>query len=103
MRDSFQKDPQNSQVLVIVRSNNYIYYLSNPQLAKVHEQVISMKIFVFLTLLSALYESSRNVKRALPKPARERHAPIERLGPNRNQYGGGLLRTEHVCSNLDQK
>ena len=36
------------------------------------------------------------------KPARERHAPIERLGPKRNQYGDGLS-IEHVCSKLDRK
>ena len=40
--------------LVTIRS--YIYYLSHSQIAKVHEQVIGMKMFIFLTPLSAFYE-----------------------------------------------
>ena len=71
--------------LVTIRS--YIYYLSHSQIAKVHEQVIGMKMFIFLTPLSAFYEYSRNTKRVLRKPARETHAPTERLGSKRNQYG----------------
>ena len=41
----------------------------------------------FLTPLSAFYEYSRNGKRVLRELAREPHAPIERLGSTRNQYG----------------
>ena len=48
------------EVLVTVRSN--IYYLSHPLIAKVHEQVLGMKMFIFLRPLSAFYECSRNAK-----------------------------------------
>ena len=78
------------EVLVTVRSN--IYYLFHSLINREslwtrnkHEHVI------FLTPLSAFYEYSRNARRVVRKPARETHAPIERLGSKRNQYGDGLL------------
>ena len=64
--------------------------LSYSSLLKVHEQVIDMKIFIFLTSLSA-FQYSTSAKRAQRKPARETHAPIERLGSKRIQYGDRLL------------
>ena len=59
--------------------------------------------YIFLTPLSAFYEKSRNAKRVLRKLAREPHAPIERLGSTRNQYGDGLLTAQNVCSKLHLK
>ena len=52
---------------------------------------------IFLTLLSAFYEYSRNAKRVLGKLARATHAPIERLGSKTNQNGDGLLTTHNTC------
>ena len=52
---------------------------------------------IFLTLLSAFYEYSRNAKGVLGKLARATHAPIERLGSNRNQNGDCLLTTHNTC------
>ena len=57
----------------------------------------------FLTTLSAFQEYSRNAKRVPRKLAREPHAPIERLGSTRNQYGDGLFTAQNVCSKLDLK
>ena len=54
-------------------------------------------MFIFLIPFSAFYEYSRNAKRVLENPARETHAPIERLGSKRNQYGGGLLTRQNMC------
>ena len=70
--------------------------LSYSSLLKVHEQVIDMKIFIFLTSLSAFYEYSTSAKRAQRKPARETHAPIERLGSKRIQHGDGLLTRQNT-------
>ena len=38
----------------------------------------------------------RETSTTLRKLARETHAPIERLGSKRNQYGDGLLITQHM-------
>ena len=46
---------------------------------------------------------SRNAKRVLRKLTRDLHAPIERLGSTRHQYGDGLLTAQNVCSKLDLK
>ena len=42
------------EVLVTARSN--IYYLSHSLIAKVDEQVLGMKMFIFLRPLRAFYE-----------------------------------------------
>ena len=47
--------------------------------------------------IERVYEHSRNAKRALRKLARETHAPMERLGSKRNQYGGRLLTRKNTC------
>ena len=39
----------------------------------------------------------RETSTTLRKLARETHAPIERLGSKRNQYGDGLLITHNTC------
>ena len=41
--------------------------------------------------------STREMLNELPKPARETHAPMERLGSKRNQYGDGLLTRQSTC------
>ena len=53
-------------------------------------------MFIFLTSLSAFYVYSTSAKRAQRKPARETHAPIERLGSKLNQYGDGLLTRQNT-------
>ena len=45
---------------------------------------VMFAMFIFLTSLSLFYEDSRNAKRVLLKPAREMHAPNERLGSKPN-------------------
>ena len=53
-------------------------------------------------------DSIERVSRVLRKPALERHAPIERLGSNRNEtnmakWRQNIGQTERVGSKLDQK
>ena len=60
-------------------------------------------MFIFLTLLSASYEYSRDPKRVLRKLARETHALIESLGSKRNQYGDGLTTQKTCVLKLDLK
>ena len=38
-----------------------------------------------------------HAKRVARKPVRETHAPIERLGSSRNQYGDELLTRHNTC------
>ena len=65
------------EVLVTVRSN--IYYLSDPLIAKVYEQVLGLKMFSFLRPLSAFYECSRNAKpQTSTAKARARYASANR-------------------------
>ena len=65
------------EVLVTVRSN--IYYLSDPLIAKVYEQVLGLKMFIFLRPLSAFYECSRNAKpQTSTAKARARYASANR-------------------------
>ena len=78
------------EVLVTVTSN--IYYLSDPLIAKVYEQVLGLKMFIFLRPLSAFYECSRNAKpqTSTTKARARTQAPIERLGSKGNQNGDVL-------------
>ena len=55
-------------------------------------------MFIFLTAraIKRVLRVLENAKRVLQKPVREMHAPFERLGSKRNQYGDGLLRLVNV-------
>ena len=87
------------EVLVTVRSNIYYLSLSLLDHQRSGTSKREWKLFIFLPPLSSFYENmySKNAKRVLRKPARETHAPIERLGSKRNQYGDGLLTTQSTC------